>query len=251
MHVLIDKDRCVFLARHDSPDALLHLSWLESPNVGCSVLKCDSQFDLQPLTDYELKTLYKNTCGVDHMGFSRDALLTVVHELLQRVPQSDIDAYEIMMQANSVERLDLACYKYMKGSHKPQKLADLFEPDGINVERNLENESAAVAAAPLVKQAYAAEVPAYVPKHAASAGNTHTPTRTPRAPSDGPSEAPKAGSKTGRVWGIADTIYVQSGQSSDFKALRKQIVEACEAEGINGSTASVQYGKWKNSKGLS
>lgn len=248
MHILINKDRCVFLGKHQDENALLNLSWLESPNTACAVLKCDVQFELNSLTDYELKHLYKNTCGVDHMGFSRDALLTVVHELIQRMPESDINAYEIHMQCSTVDRLDLACYKYVKGSMKPEKLADLFEPEGLTVERNLENENAAVAAAPLVKQQYVEAVPAYVPKHTASAPNSSGASRTPRAPSDGPSEAPKAGSKTGRVWEIADSIYAQSGQSSDFKALRKQIVEACEAEGINSSTASVQYGKWKQNK---
>jgi hypothetical protein len=248
MHVLINKDRCVFLGKHQDENALLNLSWLESPNTACAVLKCDVQFELDTLTDYELKHLYRNTCGVDHIGFSRDALLTVVHELLQRMPESDFDKHELQSQCNSVDRLDLSCYKYVKGSTKPEKLVDLFEPDPVIVARNLENESAAVAAAPLVKQQYIDAVPAYVPKHTASTPNSSAATRTPRVPSDGPSEAPKAGSKTGRVWEIADVIYIQSGQSSDFKTLRRQIVEACEAEGINSSTASVQFGKWKHTK---
>lgn len=247
MHVLINKDRCVFLGKHQDENALLNLAWLESPNTPCAVLKCDVQFELNSLTDYELKHLYKNTCGVDHMGFSRDALLTVVHELLQRMDEIDVDKYEIQAQCNTVDRLDLACYKYVKGSQKPEKLVDLFEPDAITVGRDLEKENAAVAAAPLVKQAYADAVPKYVPKH----GNAPTAPRNtaPRVSTGGaPSEAPKAGSKTGAVWEIAEQIYATFPNPSNWKELRSAIVTACEAQGINGSTASVQFSKWKQTK---
>lgn len=71
--------------------------------------------------------------------------------------------------------------------------------------------------------------------------------RAPAAPS-GPATRPKGGS-TARVWELADLELSELG-SIDMKALRKAVIAACEAEGINSSTASVQYGKWKSSKGL-
>jgi hypothetical protein len=58
-----------------------------------------------------------------------------------------------------------------------------------------------------------------------------------------PSAKPKGTSTTGRVWEIASSLVVG-------KALpdRKAVVAACEAEGINPSTASTQYGKWRHSQ---
>jgi len=50
---------------------------------------------------------------------------------------------------------------------------------------------------------------------------------------------------TGKVWRIADELMASSGAIPN----RKEVVAACEKEGINPSTASTQYGKWvKGSK---
>jgi dTDP-4-dehydrorhamnose 3,5-epimerase-like enzyme len=49
----------------------------------------------------------------------------------------------------------------------------------------------------------------------------------------------------GKVWDIADEI---SKTITDAKALRKSVIDRCVQEGINQSTASVQFGKWKNSQ---
>lgn len=65
--------------------------------------------------------------------------------------------------------------------------------------------------------------------------------KAPREPG-APPPRPKATSTTGRVWEIADRM--REAGSTD----RKAVIAACEAEGINPSTASTQYGKWKASK---
>ena len=58
-------------------------------------------------------------------------------------------------------------------------------------------------------------------------------------------EPPKATSTTGRVWLIADRVYVAG---TDWKMARTAIIAACTAEGINEATAATQYSKWKASK---
>lgn len=65
--------------------------------------------------------------------------------------------------------------------------------------------------------------------------------KAPREPG-APPPRPKATSTTGRVWEIADRMLAAG--STD----RKAVIAACEAEGINPSTASTQYGKWRASK---
>lgn len=73
------------------------------------------------------------------------------------------------------------------------------------------------------------------------------PTPVPRTPgrrlSDAPAKAnrPKEGTATGKVWDIADAITEKNGDT----ASRTEVVEACGKEGINTSTASTQYAKWR------
>lgn len=67
--------------------------------------------------------------------------------------------------------------------------------------------------------------------------------KSPKAKGGSPS-TPKSGSVTGRVWAVADALW----QSSGVMPERRAVMAACEAEDINPSTASTQYGKWKASR---
>ena len=59
-----------------------------------------------------------------------------------------------------------------------------------------------------------------------------------------PSTRP-AGGTTRKVWAIADDLKARN-PSLSAKELRPKIIEACEHENINSSTAGTQYSKWKN-----
>lgn len=67
--------------------------------------------------------------------------------------------------------------------------------------------------------------------------------RPPKADGVAPDQ-PRTGSTTGRVWEIADSLWPAGSTMPD----RKAVIAACEAKGINPSTASTQYGKWKASR---
>jgi hypothetical protein len=54
-------------------------------------------------------------------------------------------------------------------------------------------------------------------------------------------ERPKAGTTTGMVWDIADELQKTLGR----QPTSKEVVVACEKEGLKAGTVSVQYGKWK------
>lgn len=71
----------------------------------------------------------------------------------------------------------------------------------------------------------------------------------PAAPAKIPGR-PKAGSSTAKVWDIADGVLAAAADGLDLtsKELRTTIIEACEAEGINKSTAATQYSKWKRAQ---
>lgn len=68
-------------------------------------------------------------------------------------------------------------------------------------------------------------------------------------PTGAPNARPKAGSTTGRVWDICD-VAIAKGTPTDWKAFKKQILATGVAEGINESTMSVQFGKWKLASGF-
>lgn len=76
------------------------------------------------------------------------------------------------------------------------------------------------------------------------------PEKQPRAPA-APSERPKAGTTTARVWEIADgVLHNAKGKIADLKQFRAAVIGQCAEEGINSSTASVQFGKWKASTSI-
>jgi hypothetical protein len=67
----------------------------------------------------------------------------------------------------------------------------------------------------------------------------------PKREDNGIPARPKATTATGLVWQIADELSVKAnGEIPD----RKELITACEAEGINPATAQVQFGKWKKAR---
>lgn len=77
-----------------------------------------------------------------------------------------------------------------------------------------------------------------VTKRASSAVKSSSP--KPASPATRP-----AGGTTKKVWDIADDLKARN-PSLSAKELRLKIIEACELENINSSTAGTQYSKWKN-----
>jgi hypothetical protein len=57
---------------------------------------------------------------------------------------------------------------------------------------------------------------------------------------------PKAGTLTERVWQAGDWLYSQqSPQDINCRTLRDAVISTCVENGVNPSTASTQYAKWK------
>lgn len=86
--------------------------------------------------------------------------------------------------------------------------------------------------------------PVPAPVRASAAPATGTP-GTPTAPA-----RPKPGSTTGRVWDMCDAAHKAAGEVKDWKLFKKGIIVAGIATGINESTVSVQFGKWKLASGF-
>ncbi len=231
MHILIDKERMCITHKHVLAAAIHNIAHIEMAHTDTYV--CDemdpSSFD--QLTDLELNLLHVNMCGQKFEGFSRPALIMAVRGICYSLYESKINGFEVSVQANSILDSDKGHYRYTPGSNKATESNEPVKPltsvPGVQL-----------TLPPTPKQHSA-------PAHAQQAAAV-------RAPSTN-NDAPKAGSKTGRVWEIADNVFgnMQAERGSvDLKMLRKDIITACESEGINPSTASVQFGAWKKAKGL-
>jgi len=235
MFILIDKEQMCVRYKHHTQACLTNLMHIELSHVAASVIACDWPGAFAGFTDMELKLLYQNLCGQKYASYSRELLVQNVQAFCMSIEESKLNALELSLQAGYLSEGNDNFYKHRPGHNQPQALSEVYTP-------------AALTAVPGC-------VPIVTPTptvNAAPASYTQTanaPIARTRPVSDGPPEQPKAGSKTGRVWEIAEMIWQKSGCASNIKAMRKEIIEACEGEGINSSTASVQFGKWKSTKG--
>lgn len=242
MPILLDREHMCVRYRHVNENALLNIMAIEFTHTAVVYMSENMIESYSRFTDYELKMLYTNMCGQKYQGYSRDILMTTVMHMVQSLPSSELNGFELAIQAAKITIEDDGFYRYAKGSQSPERVNDRYLPPAL--------------------VAVVGYVPAPTPNNTASAAPAHH-TQAASVPAQHtkpqsvtlPAEAPKAGSKTGRVWEIAETVLRQKleakerdGGQLDVKALRKNIVELCEAEGINSSTASVQYGKWKTTK---
>lgn len=249
MHVLIDRDRMWALYKHPTLQVvsdLYHLESFEDETVIISVTGPESAM-LDTLTDLELKLLYKSICGQQYNGYNRKVLEQCVAMLLNELPVTKVNAQELNTQANLIPfEFDKMC-RYAPGKQAPLITDDPEPLDRLQVASGF---------IPVPTGKPAPEVPAhpvfsktYKELESTMFAPVEAKERAPRAPSDGPIEPPKEGSKTGRVWEICAEIYdANPAMQSDFKALRNIIKERGEREGINPSTVSVQFSKWKQTK---
>lgn len=248
MYLLIDKEQLRVLYKHPSFRFLDNLRHIECQQPVLITEYKDGCFG--NMTDLELRMLYRNTCGQSFDGYARHHLEATLIAACDALPVCEYNAIEVATQAHCIEEDDDAYYKFAPGAFRPAPQNVLFraaahKTAAVKLPYTTPEKTphiAALQAATLLETPTFAQLkdrvqPETVPKPRVT---------TPRPASD--SSTPKTGSKTGRVWEIAEPIYQAAADKSNWKDIRKAVIAACEAEGINTSTASVQYGKWKNTK---
>lgn len=232
MFVSIDKRTMMVLHKHPSINVVLNLVYLEIPRGECSVCAVDHCID--DFSELELKMMYRAYFADQKIPADFKYQLKKHIWLL---PVNDVIPEEVARLASTVGVNDKKTYKYVKGQFSSFMTQTVIDHT-VQTPRHIPEPP-----------------PAYIPKpyNPNLDINDDDPLplkdepkqeRTPREPS-GPSTRPKAGSSTGKVWDIADDV---SKTITDAKALRKAVIDRCVQEGINQSTASVQFGKWKNSQ---
>jgi hypothetical protein len=248
MHLLIDRERLCLLYKHSNLGAITNLAHIEAAHSATVVAHYDKHdYGFGSLTDWELRVLHKHISGNDYYGYSRDHLERTLVALCETIPESDIVVHEVLIQAACIPEGDDRYYRYAKGSTFPSPQEELFTPNSLKS-----------------AQGFSPNLPINPPQITQPAPATQAAAwlATPRKPQEGSvaprsseprpesNEPPKTGSKTGRVWEIADAVLAKYSAPYEWKKIRVDIAAACEAEGINSSTMSVQFSKWRKTKGF-
>jgi hypothetical protein len=229
MHILIDRETMNVLYKHQSAAVLSNLAHIEVAHTSTTIADnhCWHLF-----TDLELKLLYENLTGSKYVGYARDILVHAIKHLVDSIAPNVLNGFEVAVQAAQIPLDNKLFYKYAPGSKTASTQNVLFTP------KALQAHAGAVSTLP----------PTPIPSAAPSAGPQAAAPIPMRSSAPVSKDAPKAGSKTGRVWELCESWYEQLPAPCDFKELGRRVKASGEAEGINGSTLSVQISAWKKTK---
>lgn len=235
MYVSLNMQLMTVMHKHPSINVVSNLVYLEAPKSLCHISTIDDC--LKDKTDLEVKMLYRNTIGTDPK--ESDFRKKLLYYIAARVEVTDVHPEELAKFAASVNPTDKKVYKYIKGQFSSFLNPTLLDKPIEGPRHYQDPPPATYAKKPSILDDLKDDDP--LPEDVPAVKREPRQARNLAQPSD----RPKAGSTTGKVWDIADEI---SQTISDPKALRKAVIERCTQEGINSSTASVQFGKWKNSR---
>jgi hypothetical protein len=245
MYISLNMKDMRVMHKHPSINVISNLVYLEAPKERCNISSLD--MCLYKLTDLELKLLYKNTIGDDK--YPNELAKILLGYIAAYVPVTDVIPEELAKFAATVGPNDKKTYKYIKGQFTSFVSPTVLDHP-VSTPRNYpEPPPAFFPKKPSILDDLNDDDP--IPTEAditifeSQGKNLTKPQRTPRDPFTGPSSRPKEGSTTGKVWDIADELFVTI---KDDKQLRKAVIERCTKEGINSSTTSVQFGKWKSAR---
>jgi hypothetical protein len=242
LFICVDLERLRVLYKNPDQAAVMNLANIEVPESAIVVMSATDAGSYERFTDYELKVLFSNICGMQHDGFHRGGLIQSVTRLVSMLPETQLRASEVEAQLLSIKEPEQGGYRYQYGSTLPLQQQELFVPDGLVSVPGHKAPNKRYYVRPANK------VHAYIDKVGVNPHIVEPDVPTPRDPST-PREVsarPAAGSKTERVWAISDECYAKHPHLD--KQLRALVAAACKADGINDSTMSVQFSKWKHSK---
>ena len=215
MFILIDCERACVLYKHKEQTVLYDLTHIElSHHATKIILIKDYEFAITSFS--KNKSLYESLCGQLYVGTNASELHAKLAGMCDIIPESVLDVKKLALQAAKIPLTSSEYFKYNPYGVEPMKL------DVQHVGKALLSNANA---APLVsglntkQSAPAAHTQAAVPV-----------TTIPKANKPASvSERPKDGTLTGKVWQIADEVYL-SNPNVPIKQLRSLIIDACKTE---------------------
>lgn len=221
MYVSLDMQNMRIVHKHSSVNAVCGLVHIELPDVAVNV--CPIDMTVKHKTDMEIKMLFRSCFPgqADHMPVSE--MKTKILQFAEEFPVTDLDELEVKRQADSIRDGDKKAYKYVKGSFRASRPAELF----------------ADATGDAVRAG--ATVPA------SSAARPARPAAAPRAATG----APRASGVREKIWAVADRMWEEAGkpiEKSTVLALRKDIMNALEQDGVKRTSSSNELGNWQKAR---
>lgn len=221
MFVSLDKGRMQVVHKHRSVNAVFDLVQIELPNSAVEI--CAPDLIVKAKTDLEIKLLFRSCFPGedDHISVSdmNDRIAVFVAEM----PETDLDEVELRKQAESIHALDKKAYKYVKGSFRASRPAELFAEAARDTAS-----AAATVAAPAVAR----------PVRASAASRPANST-------------PRAGGVREKIWDVADRMWEEAGKPSEKSrvlTLRKQIMDKLEQDGVKRTSSSNELGNWQKAR---
>ena len=221
MYVSLDMQNMRIVHKHSSVNAVCGLVHIELPDVAVNV--CPIDMTVRHKTDMEIKMLFRSCFPgqADHMPVAE--MKTKILQFAEEFPVTDLDELEVKRQADSIRDGDKKAYKYVKGSFRASRPAELF----------------ADATGDAVRAG--ATVPA------SSAARPVRPAAAPRAATG----SPRASGVREKIWAVADRMWEEAGkptEKSTVLALRKDIMNALEQDGVKRTSSSNELGNWQKAR---
>lgn len=221
MYVSLDMQNMRIVHKHSSVNAVCGLVHIELPDVAVNV--CPIDMTVKHKTDMEIKMLFRSCFPgqADHMPVAE--MKSKILQFAEEFPVTDLDELEVKRQADSIRDGDKKAYKYVKGSFRASRPAELFADATGD----------------------AARASATVP--ASSAARPVRPAAAPRAATG----APRASGVREKIWAVADRMWEEAGkptEKSTVLALRKDIMNALEQDGVKRTSSSNELGNWQKAR---
>ena len=221
MYVSLDMQNMKIVHKHSSVNAVCNLVHIELPDVAVNV--CPIDMTVKHKTDMEIKMLFRSCFPgqADHMPVAE--MKSKILQFAEEFPVTDLDELEVKRQADSIRDGDKKAYKYVKGSFRASRPAELFaDVTGDAVRAG-------------------ATVPA------SGAARPVRPAAAPRAATG----APRAIGVREKIWAVADRMWEEAGkptEKSTVLALRKDIMSALEQDGVKRTSSSNELGNWQKAR---
>lgn len=221
MYVSLDMQNMRIVHKHSSVNAVCGLVHIELPDVAVNV--CPIDMTVKHKTDMEIKMLFRSCFPgqADHMPVAE--MKSKILQFAEEFPVTDLDELEVKRQADSIRDGDKKAYKYVKGSFRASRPAELFADATGD----------------------AARASATVP--ASSAARPVRPAAAPRAATG----SPRASGVREKIWAVSDRMWEEAGkptEKSTVLALRKDIMNALEQDGVKRTSSSNELGNWQKAR---
>lgn len=221
MYVSLEMQNMKIVHKHSSLNAVCSLVQIELPDVDVNIGAC--HMIVKHRTDMEIRMLFRSCFPgeADHMPIPE--MKACILRFVEAFPETDLDELEVERQADSIRDGDKKAYKYVKGSFRASRPAELFaDATGDSVRAG-------------------ATVPAN------TAARPVRPAGAPRAATG----APRASGVREKIWAVADHMWEEAGkptEKSTVLALRKDIMNALEQDGVKRTSSSNELGNWQKAR---